>query len=91
MAALLWILFVMFVWSLFIQNINHQEKLEEIAQAEVTDTGKPIWEARIDIAGCAAVFEYYGGLAPTIHGIIYFDFFLLLLFYLCLWEGNNQW
>lgn len=41
----------------------------EISQAEITDTGKPIWEARVDIAGCADVFEYYGGIAASIHGM----------------------
>lgn len=45
-----------------------RENVERIAQAEVEDTGKPIWEARVDIAGCADAFEYFGGLAPTIHG-----------------------
>ena len=33
------------------------------------DTGKPIWEARVDIASCADAFEYYGGLAPAIVGV----------------------
>lgn len=51
-----------------------QEKLVEISQAEVTDTGKPIWEARVDIAGCADVFEYYGGIAASIHGMNNFYF-----------------
>ncbi|XP_067119357.1 4-trimethylaminobutyraldehyde dehydrogenase A-like [Centruroides vittatus] len=45
-----------------------RENLETIAQMEVIDTGKPIWEARVDIAGCADVIDYYGGLAPTIKG-----------------------
>lgn len=58
-----------FILIIFILFYRIQEKLEEIAHAEVVDTGKPIWEARIDIAGCADVFEYYGGIAPSIHGI----------------------
>lgn len=45
-----------------------RSRIEEIAQIEVADTGKPIWEARVDIAGCADVLEYYGGIAPSIKG-----------------------
>ncbi|CAL1276477.1 unnamed protein product [Larinioides sclopetarius] len=45
-----------------------REKLEKLAHYEVIDTGKPIWEARVDIAGCADVFEYFGGMAATISG-----------------------
>ncbi|XP_060579513.1 4-trimethylaminobutyraldehyde dehydrogenase A-like, partial [Ruditapes philippinarum] len=43
-------------------------KQEELARAETLDTGKPIWEARFDIQGCADSVEYYGGLASTISG-----------------------
>ena len=32
------------------------------------DTGKPIWEARYDIQGCADTIQYYGGLAPSLVG-----------------------
>lgn len=45
-----------------------RENLENIAQMEVLDAGKPIWEARIDIAGCADVIEYYGGITMSIGG-----------------------
>ncbi|XP_055947671.1 4-trimethylaminobutyraldehyde dehydrogenase-like [Argiope bruennichi] len=45
-----------------------REKLENLACCEVIDTGKPIWEARVDIDGCADVFEYFGGIAATISG-----------------------
>ncbi|GFW69624.1 4-trimethylaminobutyraldehyde dehydrogenase [Trichonephila clavipes] len=45
-----------------------REKLGAIASAEVIDTGKPIWEAKIDIAGCADVLEYFGGIASSISG-----------------------
>ncbi|XP_041366547.1 4-trimethylaminobutyraldehyde dehydrogenase-like [Gigantopelta aegis] len=41
---------------------------EEIARVEVLDTGKPIWEARYDILGCADTIQYYGGLAATLTG-----------------------
>ena len=39
-----------------------------MAYTEVLDTGKPIWEARYDITGCADTIEYYGGLAANITG-----------------------
>ena len=45
-----------------------QERSEELARTEVLDTGKPIWEARFDIQGCADTIEYYGGLAPSVVG-----------------------
>lgn len=47
---------------------NIRSRVEEIAQIEVSDTGKPIWEAKVDITGCADVLEYYGGIAPSIKG-----------------------
>ena len=43
---------------------------EEVAWAEVKDTGKPIWEARFDIDGCIDTMEYYAGLAATIAGML---------------------
>ncbi|XP_063614530.1 4-trimethylaminobutyraldehyde dehydrogenase-like [Penaeus indicus] len=45
-----------------------RENLEDISRLEVQDTGKPIWEARLDITSCADALEYYGGLAPCIVG-----------------------
>ncbi|KAL5007314.1 hypothetical protein ScPMuIL_016120 [Solemya velum] len=45
-----------------------RRRLEEVARVEVLDTGKPIWEARFDIAACADSIEYYGGLAANISG-----------------------
>lgn len=45
-----------------------RENLEDISRLEVRDTGKPIWEARLDITSCADALEYYGGLAPCIVG-----------------------
>ena len=45
-----------------------QANREELARAEVHDTGKPIWEARFDIDGCADSMEFFAGLAPTISG-----------------------
>ncbi|KAB7504794.1 4-trimethylaminobutyraldehyde dehydrogenase [Armadillidium nasatum] len=45
-----------------------KNNLEDIASLEVKDTGKAIWEARIDVSSCADAFEYYGGIAPTLVG-----------------------
>lgn len=45
-----------------------RERTEELARTEVLDTGKPIYEARMDIAGCADTIDYYGGLAASISG-----------------------
>jgi betaine-aldehyde dehydrogenase len=41
---------------------------ERLAQLESLDTGKPIGEAREDIAEVAYMFEYYGGWATKIEG-----------------------
>jgi aldehyde dehydrogenase family 9 protein A1 len=41
-----------------------------LARTEVLDTGKPIYEARMDIAGCADTIDYYGGLAASISGML---------------------
>lgn len=44
-----------------------EEKAEELAALETLDNGKPLREARFDIADSAACFRYYAGLAtkPT--------------------------
>lgn len=39
-----------------------------LAQMEVEDTGKPIWEAHMDILGCADSMEFFGGVATTLKG-----------------------
>ena len=41
---------------------------EALAQLEAVDTGKPISQARADIAACARYFEFYGGAADKVHG-----------------------
>ena len=41
-----------------------------MARTEVLDTGKPIYEARMNIAGCADTIDYYGGLAASISGLL---------------------
>ncbi|GFR59090.1 betaine aldehyde dehydrogenase [Elysia marginata] len=45
-----------------------RSKVDDLAYTEVLDTGKPIWEARYDILGCADTIEFYGGLAGSIKG-----------------------
>lgn len=45
--------------------LQHQE---ELAQIEARDTGKPMKQARNDIAACARYFEFYGGAADKLHG-----------------------
>lgn len=45
-----------------------RENNEHIAKLEVRDTGKPIWEARLDIQSCADAFEYYGGIITALTG-----------------------
>ena len=50
----------------FAQSIlDHQP---ELAELECRDTGKPISQARTDIAACARYFEYYAGAADKLHG-----------------------
>jgi acyl-CoA reductase-like NAD-dependent aldehyde dehydrogenase len=41
---------------------------EQLAQTETQDSGKPIREAREDIAGVADIIEYYAGMASKIVG-----------------------
>ncbi|HEY1330089.1 MAG TPA: aldehyde dehydrogenase family protein [Actinomycetota bacterium] len=47
-----------------------RRELDRLAELESTDSGKPIGEAREDIAEVAFMFEYYGGLATKITGEI---------------------
>ena len=44
------------------------ECVDEIAQLEACDTGKPLKLARNDVLATARYFEYYGGAADKIHG-----------------------
>lgn len=44
------------------------ERQEEIARSLTLEQGKPLWEARNEVAGAAAYFEYYGGQAATVEG-----------------------
>jgi len=45
-------------------------ELERLARMEALDSGKPIADARDDVAEVAFMFEYYGGWATKIHGDI---------------------
>ncbi|MDU9004200.1 aldehyde dehydrogenase family protein [Sedimentitalea todarodis] len=45
-----------------------QDRAEDLAQLEARDTGKPIAQARADIAACARYLEYYAGAADKVHG-----------------------
>ncbi|HSW04976.1 aldehyde dehydrogenase family protein [Aquabacterium sp.] len=44
------------------------QQQDELSALECRDTGKPIQQARADIAACARYFEYYGGAADKLHG-----------------------
>jgi acyl-CoA reductase-like NAD-dependent aldehyde dehydrogenase len=48
--------------------VRHEH--ERLAEMESLDSGKPIGEAREDIAEVAFMFEYYGGWATKIYGEI---------------------
>jgi len=41
---------------------------EELAHVEARDCGKPLAQARADVAACARYFEFYGGAPDKLHG-----------------------
>jgi len=41
---------------------------EELLALEARDCGKPLKQARADVAACARYFEFYGGAADKLHG-----------------------
>ena len=41
---------------------------EEIAYWETLENGKPINQSRVEVEGCAGMFEYASGLARSLHG-----------------------
>lgn len=43
-------------------------RAEEIAYWETLENGKPISQARAEVAGCAGMFEYAAGVARSLHG-----------------------
>ena len=44
------------------------DHLDEIAPVLTLESGKPLWEARIEVEGAARYFEYYGNQAETLEG-----------------------
>ncbi|MBK6717771.1 MAG: aldehyde dehydrogenase family protein [Burkholderiales bacterium] len=54
---------VLLRWSALV--LEHRA---ELAELESRDAGKPIGQARVDIAACARYFEYYAGAADKLHG-----------------------
>ena len=42
--------------------------IDEIAPVLTRESGKPLWEARMEIEGAARYFEYYGNQAETLEG-----------------------
>lgn len=42
--------------------------IERIAYVLCRESGKPLWEARLEVEGAARYFEYYGNQAETIEG-----------------------
>ena len=44
------------------------DNLDEIATVLTLESGKPLWESHIEVAGAARYFEYYGNQAETVEG-----------------------
>jgi len=44
------------------------DRAEELALVEARDCGKPLKQARADVAACARYFEFYGGASDKLHG-----------------------
>ena len=45
-----------------------REHADELALIEARDCGKPLKQARADVAACARYFEFYGGACDKLHG-----------------------
>ncbi|TGZ68589.1 hypothetical protein CRM22_004193 [Opisthorchis felineus] len=45
-----------------------RSEAEWLAELEVLDTGKPIWEARADVDACADSIDLFAGFIPTLSG-----------------------
>jgi aldehyde dehydrogenase (NAD+) len=60
---------------------------ERLAWLECTDVGKPLRQARVDVAACARYFEFYGGAADKLTGdtIPYQDGYTVLT----VWEPHG--
>ena len=56
------------------------DTVDEIATTLTLESGKPLWESRLEVEGAARYFEYYGNQAETVEGRSiplgsgYFDF-----------------
>ena len=56
------------------------DNIDEISEVLCLESGKPLWEAHVEIEGAARYFEYYGNQAETMEGrsiplgANYFDF-----------------
>ncbi len=44
------------------------DQADELALIEARDCGKPLKQARADVAACARYFEFYGGACDKLHG-----------------------
>jgi aldehyde dehydrogenase (NAD+) len=45
-----------------------EDHADALARIEARDCGKPLRQARADVAACARYFEFYGGAADKLHG-----------------------
>ena len=45
-----------------------EARIDEFAELETLDTGKPLAHARGEISGCVGYLDYYAGMADKIHG-----------------------
>lgn len=45
-----------------------EARIDEFAEIETLDTGKPLQHARSELGGCVRYFDYYAGAADKIHG-----------------------
>jgi len=45
-----------------------EARLDEFAELETLDAGKPLGHSRGEISGCVSYFDYYAGVADKIHG-----------------------
>ena len=45
------------------------QRIDEISHVLTRESGKPLWEARMEVQGAARYFEYYGNQAETLENI----------------------
>ncbi len=46
-----------------------KQHMEELADLECRENGKPVWQALFDIDNCVTSFEYFGGLSGNLPGV----------------------